>query len=165
MNRKEAMQAGLTRYNTGKPCKYGHYADRQVADKTCVECKASHVASYRARNPDKLKQSLARYYKQNTSYFREASKKWKANNTDKVNAQCRRRKLAQQNRTSKSVGPELLRRPYAYAKLMTELTGQPWHVDHIVPLHGKNVCGLHVPWNLQVIPASINVHKSNAFED
>ena len=50
---------------------------------------------------------------------------------------------------------------YALAKLKSESTGIKWHVDHIIPLNNKNVQGLHVWTNLQVIPETMNLRKSN----
>jgi hypothetical protein len=42
-------------------------------------------------------------------------------------------------------------------------TGVPHHIDHMIPLAGKNVCGLHVHWNMRVIPATDNLKKSAKF--
>jgi len=44
------------------------------------------------------------------------------------------------------------------------LTGDSYHIDHIIPLKHKSVCGLNVPWNLRVIPSDINLKKGNYYK-
>ena len=56
---------------------------------------------------------------------------------------------------------DIIEEAYELAGKRTELFGFSWHVDHTLPLQGRTVSGLHVPTNLQVIPAVDNIRKGN----
>ena len=96
----------------------------------------------------------------------EDRKKYRANNPDKFRSYYAKRRAAKLQRTPPWLTKEHLQQiesVYELAKRLTDETGVMYHVDHIVPLRGEFVSGLHVPWNLRAIPATENRSKSNQF--
>jgi len=89
---------------------------------------------------------------------------WNSKNKDKKAALEGKRRSAKLQRTPKWLTKDdlwLIEEAYSLTQLRTNLFGIDWHVDHIIPLQGKLVSGLHVPSNIQVIFATENVKKSN----
>jgi len=87
-------------------------------------------------------------------------------NPQKICAMASKRRASIRNRTPSWLTTDdfwLIEEAYSLAQMRTKLFGFKWHVDHILPLHGKKVSGFHVPTNLQVIPATVNQRKAASF--
>jgi 5-methylcytosine-specific restriction endonuclease McrA len=72
-----------------------------------------------------------------------------------------KRKAAKLQRTPKWADLRKISETYRAAANMTRSTGILHHVDHITPLQGRHVSGLHVEWNLQILTATENLRKGN----
>ena len=118
---------------------------------------------YRAREKEKLRERDHLRYQVN----KERHAKW-ARDYVKANPERRRANLAARRAVKEKATPSWVERDkllrfYAEAVRLSEETGIPHEVDHIVPLRSKIVCGLHCESNLQVIPAAENRKKLNTY--
>lgn len=160
ITRKEAGSKGLTRYFTGAPCKRGHVAERQVSNRSCVVC----LRAWQMTNSEKQRAQERAWRSANPEKHLAQKRAWKAANSAVVRAHKAKRHANKLKAAPPWLSKEQLRRmvaKYVEAKKYEALSGTEWHVDHIVPLQGETVCGLHAPWNLRVIPAVDNLSKSN----
>lgn len=102
------------------------------------------------------------YHEENKEKIREKYKRHYLANPDYYQVKSRIRQEGQLQATPKWLTKEqksAISMIYREARKLTKLTGVKHVVDHIGPLNGKNSCGLHVPWNLQVIPETENLRK------
>lgn len=127
------------------------HADRRKTDPAFVKKESQKVLYWRKQNPDKYRDSTKAYIK---------------NNLPKLTAKANAYRVRKVNRTPKWLsGSDLwmIQEAYDLAALRTKMFGFSWHVDHIIPLKGKNVSGFHVPSNLRVIPGVENQTKGNKY--
>lgn len=136
----------------------------------CKACDNQRKKKWILKNPDlaKLHRQTAdvNRYKNHKSYINQKNKNWKMNNPQKVAAIDARRRAAVNLRKPNWFSDDdqwMVEQAYELAKLRTKIFNFSWHVDHIIPLQGKLVSGLHLPHNLQVIPGKENLQKSNRF--
>ena len=186
--RQEAKATGAKYYFTGEPCKHGHVAPRKTKG-ACVEClkvewqeaaekRAGYFREYNKRedvkdrknewyeaHKDQVIQTAATRPPEVLRQYRNA---WKENNKTQVRADTKARRRKHRLATPKWLTRQQkseIRQLYQIAITMTKTTGEQYVVDHIVPLRSEFVCGLHVPWNLRVIPRQENLLKSNKLVD
>lgn len=143
--------------------------------------RSEYAKQYRKDNPEKVRALFDSWAERNPEkirgYMQKASKAWhernpeylsnfyKANKERYVAARSRRR-AAQESATPAwltAIDKAMIQEMYDVSEARYIQTGIKHHVDHIVPINGKGVAGMHVPWNLQVITAHENLSKGWRF--
>ena len=147
--RKEAKAAGSSYYFTGKPCKRGHTDKRRTSNASCVACNAitsgQHYQDYR----DHHRARIAAHKKRNPGQYAAYEAK---------------RRAAKLKRTPAWADMEMIAMWYERSALLTAVMGTPHHCDHIIPLQGTHVSGLHVESNLAILDGPDNASKSNSWD-
>jgi hypothetical protein len=129
-------------------------------------CNKHRQSAWTKANPEKRRAQNARYKSKDVEKHSKYNKEWFSKNKGKATAYAVKRYAAIRNRTPAWVTDDdrwIIEQSYELADLRTRMFGFKWHVDHIIPLHGRNVSGFHVPDNLQVIPGAENCRKGNRF--
>ncbi len=115
----------------------------------------------RVENKQRHKVVCSAYAKANRDKFRLANSNYYKRNPAKSAAKVANRKAIKLSATPKWANTKDIEVIYEKCKRLTKWLGVKHHVDHIVPLNSKLVCGLHVDDNLQIIPAIDNIIKGN----
>lgn len=151
--------------------------DIEYAKKNAEKLRA-YYALYREKNKELIAEKRKADALKNKEYaknYRELSKqnvyktkkKYVENNRAYINFYAASRKASKLKRTPAwltTFDKLKIKCIYSVAAMLSRENNEPWHVDHIIPLQGDNVSGLHVPANLQVISGKENMAKHNKFE-
>jgi 5-methylcytosine-specific restriction endonuclease McrA len=163
----EARVDGLKVFFTGVPCRGGHIAERYTSNGKCVTCtsaaglpepqkalKRQRQADSRIIKKDHVKAVHALWYPKVRDKRLQDKKAWRKANTGRVKAYGAMRRAAERTQCPSWADQSALLDIYLKCP-------EGYSVDHIVPLRGKLVSGLHVPWNLQYLTPTENQAKGN----
>jgi len=129
--------------------------------------------AYHATNRDSVLKNQKQYRENNKERINIMKKNWHTKNPGKKNASNMLYRARKDNATPSWLTDkhiEEIREFYTICNEIQWLSEEPLHVDHISPLYGKDKdgnhvsCGLHVPWNLQILPSSVNESKGSKVE-
>ena len=160
-------------YVTGKPCKRGHMAARYTSIRKCVVCCKEDRISWDLKNPERRKKWRRDFMtKFRTEHIdvararvRVCQPAYQRANRAKYAAHSARHYADKDQRTPVWADRKKIEDFYKIRDAAVELFEESFHVDHIIPLRGKRVSGLHVHTNLQVLRGIENLRKTNSFED
>lgn len=134
----------------------------------CKLCHSKRNSKHYYDNHQENRERLSKYYYDNHDREKEYRRQHYRNNKSAYLAnnylRDKRIKIATPNWLTKEMRNEI-KLKYLISGRLSSIHKVEYHVDHIVPICGDKVCGLHVPWNLQVILGEENLQKSNNFED
>jgi len=122
---------------------------------------------WRETHPETARNAILAWREANKNRYANYFVEYAKANRGKVNAKWMKREASKKCRTPSWLTPEMHKEieiEYSLANWCTKVMDEDYHVDHIIPLQGKTVSGLHVPWNLRVISAKENRMKSNKHE-
>jgi hypothetical protein len=117
------------------------------------------IKAWGEANKEKTLAYKAKWKRENAGKNAAINSAWKKENLGKVCGYAKKRYAAMTRATPAWANEFFMAEAYSIAKLRTDKTGIQWSVDHIIPIFGETVCGLHVENNLQVIPLSENCRK------
>lgn len=126
----------------------------------CKNC----ARKYSLEHNEQVKLNKRNYYKRNKMRLSIDRSIYKKANKGITNASTAKRRTQKLQATPKWLTKEQyteIKAWYILAEELQWLSNEPLQVDHIIPLQGENVSGLHVPWNLQILPQSLNASKGN----
>lgn len=146
--------------------------DPAILERRAEACRAyverlANDPSYANKATDRKLKAVARtkaWQASNPEKVKAHAKAARQRNPDGEVAKVQRRNAAKIQAVPSWANHDAIRRHYANAQYLSKETGCMHHVDHIVPLRGKTVCGLHVEYNLRVVPHFINTRKGNSLQ-
>ena len=171
IKRKDALAQGLVRYFTGKPCKKGHVDERTSVKGMCCQCQRDTAAacwrsgsSWVQQDKSRSTEAVRKWTANHTAQKAKKNQDWRTSNRSEVNAHSAKRRAAKLQRTPLWADKEQIGMWYSVAEVLSR-GGVSFHVDHVLPLQGKVVCGFHSHDNLQVLPWFENLRKSAKLKD
>ena len=130
----------------------------------CKDCVKLYMHKHYIANKERIVAKVYDWIEVNRDKHNKKCLRWAKNNRGAVNARTARRYASKTQATPKWLTADdrwMIKEAYDLADLRRQMLGGYWEVDHIVPLRGRSAMGLHVPWNLRVIPRGENRRKSN----